>query len=400
MKAQFHYLTAAEQKTVHHLTATFLAEDGVIFADGGLRRKLISLGAAAKGERVFFPADIVEELMATSTQKNGSQGKDGVMNRGFTSLIVDEKTGVFRKTTLEDIRKLCRLGNELSAMDFISLPYTEQQEEALYIANKICQKPIFSPCSSQKTLDLMAHGNVECHCFLQRQYAVFEESLGQMMEKAAKHEIPLAVFPRNICANGLSPAEKLLLTNIHNVTVAVTMKLLLRKNFVYYCGLPMYDGCSSENIFLNCALGQMAAFYDMTALLFCDGSEMRHFSESDGFIKNVRYQSVQYAIPHALCAWLGSVNLGAAYSLPDLVLDNEVHAMTKGYTREFTVDKEHLGTKAIKEVGPGGHFLFHPHTLKHFSHELWLKEATASFLFSGSNFRKEAQSMVDAYLKP
>ena len=399
MKTQLHCLSKTEQEHIHGLTLTFLAKEGIVLALGSLRRRLVSAGAETRGERVFFPADLVEKLVVTDNRKMKSPWKTAATNRGFTALVADEETGVFRHGTAKDVYRLCRLGNRLPGMDFISLPYTEDQEEAIIIAGKNSEKPILSPCPSLKALALMAECHSGCHCFLQRQKGVFEASLCQILEKAALDGIPLGIFPDD-CGGGLSFKEKLLITNVHNITTAVIMKSLGRNNFVYYCGLRAYEGYSHESAFLNCAFGDMAAFYQLQALLFCDTDTGRNFSESEGFGKNIRHQSVQYAIPNALCAWLGSVNFGAAYSLTDLVLDNEVHAMTKGYTREFAADAEHLGVKVIKEVGPGGHFLFHPHTLKHLSHEIWRKEAKDSFLYGGGSFRKEAKTMVDTYLKP
>ena len=40
--------------------------------------------------------------------------------------------------------------------------------------------------------------------------------------------------------------------------------------------------------------------------------------------------------------------------------------------RELKVDKDSLALESIKEVGPGGTFLSHPHTYDNFRKELWI----------------------------
>jgi trimethylamine--corrinoid protein Co-methyltransferase len=39
--------------------------------------------------------------------------------------------------------------------------------------------------------------------------------------------------------------------------------------------------------------------------------------------------------------------------------------------RELTVDKDSLALESIRDVGPGGTFLSHPHTFDNFLGELW-----------------------------
>jgi trimethylamine---corrinoid protein Co-methyltransferase len=58
-------------------------------------------------------------------------------------------------------------------------------------------------------------------------------------------------------------------------------------------------------------------------------------------------------------------------SLPWLVLDNESVDFAKRLLRGFEVDEERLAAPVIADVGPGGHFLMHDHTLRHFRQEQW-----------------------------
>ncbi|HUW56429.1 MAG TPA: trimethylamine methyltransferase family protein [Planctomycetota bacterium] len=64
-----------------------------------------------------------------------------------------------------------------------------------------------------------------------------------------------------------------------------------------------------------------------------------------------------------------------------IVIMDEFAEGLKRLARGFEVNAETLPLDVVKEVGPGGTFLSHPHTLEHFREELWLPE-----LFSGESY--------------
>jgi trimethylamine--corrinoid protein Co-methyltransferase len=64
-----------------------------------------------------------------------------------------------------------------------------------------------------------------------------------------------------------------------------------------------------------------------------------------------------------------------------VVIENEFANMLKRVQRGFEVSARTLPIDAVKEVGPGGQFTAHPHTLEHFRDELWSPE-----LFSGMSW--------------
>jgi trimethylamine---corrinoid protein Co-methyltransferase len=53
------------------------------------------------------------------------------------------------------------------------------------------------------------------------------------------------------------------------------------------------------------------------------------------------------------------------------VLTNEIIAQTRRFAGGVRLDEETLALAAIDEVGPGGHFLNHDHTMAHWR-QLWL----------------------------
>ena len=54
-----------------------------------------------------------------------------------------------------------------------------------------------------------------------------------------------------------------------------------------------------------------------------------------------------------------------------MVIDNEIAGQVLRIAHGFEVSDETLALDAIKEIAPGGNYLMHEHTLRHFRSELW-----------------------------
>ncbi|MCF8068044.1 MAG: trimethylamine methyltransferase family protein [Desulfobacterales bacterium] len=60
---------------------------------------------------------------------------------------------------------------------------------------------------------------------------------------------------------------------------------------------------------------------------------------------------------------LGMLESGITFDYGQLVLDCEFARMIKHTVLGYQVNDDTLALDIIKEIGPGGHFLMHPHTL-------------------------------------
>jgi len=60
-----------------------------------------------------------------------------------------------------------------------------------------------------------------------------------------------------------------------------------------------------------------------------------------------------------------------ATSLDMLVMQHELIGFVERIMRGMRVDEKALAVGVIKEVGPGGSFIAHDHTLEHYRQELW-----------------------------
>jgi trimethylamine--corrinoid protein Co-methyltransferase len=79
-------------------------------------------------------------------------------------------------------------------------------------------------------------------------------------------------------------------------------------------------------------------------------------------------------------AWLVDADLLSAagmlhgaevFSMAEMLLDTELFDIVRQISLGFEVDEEALAVEVIEKVGPGGHFLGEPHTLRHMR-EAWM----------------------------
>ncbi len=68
---------------------------------------------------------------------------------------------------------------------------------------------------------------------------------------------------------------------------------------------------------------------------------------------------------------VGYLDSGLTSSMELMVASDEIIGMIKRILQGIPVNDETTAVEAIKEVGPGGHFLEHDHTYNRFKTEIW-----------------------------
>lgn len=123
-----------------------------------------------------------------------------------------------------------------------------------------------------------------------------------------------------------------------------------------YYGLPSFTtgGCSDSKIFDEQAAGEYAL------------SLMASYMSSSNLVHDV-----------------GFLEFGMTGSYEGIVYGNEIISLLKRIGRGIDIDDEALAFDVLKEIGVGGHFLSHEHTLTRFRDELW-----HSNLFDRSSYSK------------
>jgi len=128
--------------------------------------------------------------------------------------------------------------------------------------------------------------------------------------------------------------------------------------------LKYITGCIEMGL-LNTAGAQMAQFYKLPFYATAGMSDAKAIDAQCGY---------ESALSNLLCA-LGGANFihdaaglldfALSVSLEKYVVDNEILGMVMRAVEGIKVNKDTLAFDLIKEVGPGGHFVYNKHTRKH-----------------------------------
>ncbi|MBY8992790.1 MAG: trimethylamine methyltransferase family protein, partial [Candidatus Lokiarchaeota archaeon] len=111
----------------------------------------------------------------------------------------------------------------------------------------------------------------------------------------------------------------------------------------HYYNIPMWSTVGSDS---HC-LDQQAAFEHAIAILLAsmDGANLIHD--------------------------IGYLGQGLVGNPVSIVMCDEIISYVKRFIRGFDIDREMMAIDVISDIGPGGNFLTHKHTLDHFREELW-----------------------------
>ncbi len=102
----------------------------------------------------------------------------------------------------------------------------------------------------------------------------------------------------------------------------------------------------------------------------------------------------------------GIVGTDHGGSLIWLTVDNEAINYIKRVQRGFEIDDEKIANAIISEIGPGGNFMGHDHTVRHYREELWItndrwirNNYDSWFSSGGKNMHERAVEFVHEILK-
>ena len=99
-------------------------------------------------------------------------------------------------------------------------------------------------------------------------------------------------------------------------------------------------------------------------------SNARRFDQDAVWELSTNLMQAFYSRPATL-DYLGSLDMGLTYSLPALLLCDELAGMLRTFWQGVRIDEDTLATDLIRAVGPRGNFLAHRHTVSHCREQLW-----------------------------
>jgi len=414
----FKLLSNENVRRIHSASLEVLGTKGVRVMRDGALNMLERAGAKVDyhTKQVLFPSELVEQsierapktiLFAARNKKYDLVLSPGGITytrtvTGSAGYIDDLTTGKYRKILLSDVKDWARLVDALENVNYCSgifasdVPLATRDIHIFIAMLENTEKHLqFSAEESGSTENFkyiirlasaVAGGKEELRKrpifnILTTAFSPLEynEVTVDMLLMAGEYGIPveLATCPIAGATGPVTPVGVVLLANVELLAGVVIAEVanpgapLVLAPRVYF--LNMREG----NVLGGCVESAMVAAmqaqvfnecYGIPTCLSGPGTDAM-LSDEQSMIERVYHTLLPALAGVNVLACAGLVEQASTVSPIQLVIDNEILAMTLRILRGFSVDNDSLGIKTIDKVGPGGNFLTENHTLKYFRTE-------------------------------
>lgn len=443
------FLTRNQLEAIHNATLELLATTGVQVNQDESIELLKSAGAIVKDNNIVqIPEVLVKRALHTAPSRIVMSNRDGkrcmFLEPGESYFgtgsgcpnIIDPYTGERRRTSKEDVANEARLCDSLPNIDFVmSLGLVEHKYPDLgYIYEfeamaRNTKKPIIASCSDgQNAQDIinMAAAIMGGHDQLREKtlVAIYSEATAPLrhaedaLEKllvCAQNWIPV-IHTIGSLAGATAPvtlagalttgnAEVLSALVIHQLKQpgapffhGGTITPIDMKTMVHPYGAPEFH-------LLSACLTEMGRFYDLPVFSTAGCTDAKLFDEQAS--AEAAYSLLLEALAGGnLIHDIGYVDSGLTADFSTIYFSDEMIDLIKHIVRPISVSDEELALEVVHRVGPGGHFLSDPHTLKHFRgiyspkvlvrerYELWEQKGREAL---GDTIRKKVIDVLENY---
>jgi trimethylamine--corrinoid protein Co-methyltransferase len=395
---------------IHPATLEVLERVGVEIRSEAMIRRLMDAGGNGDvaGGRIRFAPELVEEaigraprsLLLSAREPSCDlllDGETGYLTvDGCAAEILDLETGERRPSTKRDLAQISRVADALPEIGLVwqgvaardtplpAQPLHELHAQFTNTSKHIQLMTAANPEQARGAIEiaaLVAGGEDELRA--RPVLSSFQTSLspltydGPPLEAAviyAEAGVPsgFVAMPISCATAPATRAAALVQSNAEILAGIVALELLVPGAPTFYgaCGtvMDLRTGAAAcggpEDLLFQMAGAQLARRYDLPSSI---GTNATGSKSADW----------QAGIENALsmmASWLGGADLlcGAGllygarvYSITELLLDAELFGLARSMGEGITVSDDDLAVEVIEEVGPGGHFLAQPHTLRH-----------------------------------
>ena len=449
----FELLTNEQVEQIHDVSIQILFQIGVEFGYPPALETLKKGGAKVEGRRVFFSERLIEKqinkapakfkLYARDPEKDVIIGGDNIaFAPGYGAPFVTELNSGRRKGMLKDFVNFVKLTGASANQDICSgvviepndVPHKIRHAQMLYMAMKYSDKCFMgSAMGEQGAKDSIRMASIlfgsEAQLAEKPRFISILGSLtplkydlrmlGALMEYARAGQPQLISSLSIAGATGpVTLAGNLALQNAEILAGIVLTQLVREGTPVIFAGASsnaeMRSGAlsigSPEMAMNTAATAQMAHYYNLPSRsggAVCDAKvpDAQAAYESMMSLLMARVSGINFVLHTA-----GILDTYNCMSYEKFIIDDEMCGMVKRIKKGFKVNNDTLGLNAIKEVGPGGHFLDKDHTLEHFRGELYQPTISNRDDFDGWNAKgslhcmdaanKKYKEILESYVVP
>jgi len=396
-----------------------MAETGMDIRGHALRQRLLDHGLTtdSSGQRILFPADVVQRAIASAPGSFTLYDRDGQAHAelggnhvnfvpGSSGLkILDHRTGQTRLSHSTDYVEYVRLADGLEHIGYLATAFSTNQDIEpqvsdawrLYMSLVTSKRPLVSGAFSEHGVPRMAEMlrmfRSDEEEMIQKPQSIFtitatgnfrygEDSCQNLLD-CVEAGIPIEVVP--VTLMGLIAPVTLvgaLVFHCVDLLTGLTMAQIIRPGHpVLFGGAPAtfhMKAASSpmaaiEALRLNCAYVAIAKSLGLPS--------QAYMALSDGKVLDAQAGGETFS--SALLAALAGVNAVAGpgmldfvltFSLPKLVIDNEFCGQALHFVRD-TGELDDLPTaELVADLMREDHLITSPHTLKYWPQELYMTD--------------------------
>lgn len=418
---------------IHMSACEILHKTGVqVFSEAGLNL-LQEAGSRIEGNLVKIPPSLVEWALASvpdsfELYKRGTDeialkldGSEVAFGPGSDTLrYLDPLTGKHRAYQLSDVADCVRLCDALSEIDFVmsvGIPQDvpEEQHYRYQFSTMVrnTSKPIVFVCNTREDIEAIAAMAAEVAGGMEKLkkfpsillYSEPTTPLQHSLEATekllfcAEYSIPVTHSPAPMMG-GTAPVTLAGAVALANAEILSSLVMHQLQNegapFLYGHGVHHLDMRTMVSVY-------GAPEYQLARIMAAEMGRFYHLpvwgygGHTDSKVVDAQAAvDAQFSVQIALMAQtnlnhdVGYIDSGLASSPELMVLTNEIISMNRHFERGFRFDKEAFALDVIHEIGPGGDFLSHDHTLDHWRWQ-WLPK-----LFNRQRFEEwESQGKLD-----
>lgn len=430
-----------------------LEEVGVVFRDEIAIEDWKKVGADVReGERVHLDRGLVKELIASipesftyharDPQKNLPFGKDHSIFVPMTGApYLRDMEDKRRGPTLADLANFHKLSHMLPAIHSSAHHIVEPMDHAIshrhlritYSSMKHSDKTFMgmttSPRNAEDVMDmcdiLFGEGFIDKHPVVTgncngNSPLVWDEVMLGAMRAFCRRNQPVLCSPFVLggANTPASTAASVAQLNAEALSALAYTQVINKGCPAIYghylstvsmkSGAPMAG--TPEISLMNFMIGQMARHYKVPWRTSNTLGGAKTFDAQAGYESATTLMAVMMAGANYIWHSAGWNEAGMHCSMAKFVVDAEQCAMAYRMAEGIQWDDFEQALSAVRDVGPGGHYLGHPHTQEKFQSAFFLPElfdnnSIEQWVAEGSveiNERalKQVKSLLDAYVEP
>lgn len=411
------FFTIREIDQIHEASLRILAEIGVLVRNEKARRIFSRHGCKIDSDTkiVKFPSGVVEEFQTGFSPSFTFRGRDPRFDRTIPDdsplmvtassapNIIDPWTGENRPATSTDIANIAFLINDLPGYDVFSIstladdaPEGMASISRFYPALKNCLKPVRGTTGNLKELMrvlelgyIIAGGEqaykerpilTHHYCPIISPLTMDVESTEAIIYLVGKgFPVYGTIAPNAGMTSPMTLMGTLALGNAEFLALNVLIQMIRPEAPSIYSVLSTvadmrtadFASGGIETGIMQMAHTQMAQFYNIPSGGYIGLTNSQVDDVQSGYETGM-------SVTAALLCGADMFNEGGligglmAFDFGKAVIDNEISLMLKRLNRGIEFNEEDIALEVIRETGPGGSYVTHPHTIKNMRNGTYL----------------------------